>query len=569
VRTPSRCSVVAVLLIAVGVAPRVSAAAKSVSLTVLFTSDMHARVASFDEVRQAPSRGSIAQVASLVARVRSESPHTVVLDGGDAISGTPLSHYALVDPDPALADPTVAAMNLVSYDAAVLGNHEFDYGVPALRRATSQARFPWLAANLDGTTAAGLAVGGSVVLRRGGLRVVVLGLTTPATPRWVGTERTAGLSFRDPVEEARRRLAELRRRADLVIVVLHAGFERDLETGKANDSAGENFAWRLAQLPGIDLLLTGHTHRDIPPQALGKTVVAQPGRWAEKVSRVDLVVERRDGHWTVTGWRGENLLVAGETEDPRVMAATALQRAAVRRELARPLGRLERPLAFGGVATSDDAAMDVVHAVQLEASGAELSLASPLGNERIEFAAGALTPRLAHALYPYANTLVVVRLTGGQVREVLEHAQRGFTGVECGTAPPCIVLRDPDVPPYGFDTLQGATYVVDATRPAGKRVVDLRIDGRAVDTNRITTLAINSYRAAGGGDFPHLAAAPRVARIDTPMVDLLVAYLERRGSVTPAADGNWWLTLPFGQRAVDRPSAIKDPATMSPRQVSP
>ena len=556
-RAPLRCSVAAVLLIAVGVAPWVSGAGKPVTLTVLFTSDMHARVAAFDDVRQAPSRGSIAQVASLVARVRSDSPPTVVLDGGDAISGAPLAHYALVDPDPALADPTVTAMNLVGYDAGVLGNHEFDYGVQPLRRAISQSRFPWLAANLDGTTAAGLAVGGSVVLRRGGLRVAVLGLATPATPQWVGTERTAGLSFRDPVEEARTRLEALRSRADLVIVVLHAGFERDLETGRANDSAGENYAWRLAQLPGIDLLLTGHTHRDIAPRALGKTVVAPPGRWAEKVSRVDIVVERRDGRWTVTGWRGENLLVAGEAEDPRVMAATALRRAAVHRELARPLGCLERPLAFGGVATSDDAAMDLVHAVQLEASSAELSLASPLAGARIEFAAGALTPRLAHALYPYANTLAVVRLDGRQLRDVLEHAQRGFTGVECGASPPCTLLRDPDVPPYGFDTLQGATYVVDPTRPAGARIVDLRIAGAPIDDSRGFTVAINSYRAAGGGDFPHLATAPRVARIDTPMVDLLVAHFERQRDISPAADGNWWLTLPFGQRVADRPPAAR------------
>ena len=556
-RAPLRCSVAAVLLIAMGVAPWVSGAGKSVTLTVLFTSDMHARVAAFDEVRQAPSRGSIAQVASLVARVRSDSPPTVVLDGGDAISGAPLAHYALVDPDPALADPTVTAMNLVGYDAGVLGNHEFDYGVQPLRRAISQSRFPWLAANLDGTTAAGLAVGGSVVLRRGGLRVAVLGLATPATPQWVGTERTAGLSFRDPVEEAKVRVDALRTRADLVIVVLHAGFERDLETGRANDSAGENYAWRLAQLPGIDLLLTGHTHRDIAPRALGKTVVAQPGRWAEKVSRVDIVVERRDGRWTVTGWRGENLVVAGETEDPRVMAATALQRAAVHRELARPLGRLERPLAFGGVATSDDAAMDLVHAVQLEASSAELSLASPLAGARIEFAAGALTPRLAHALYPYANTLAVVRLDGRQLRDVLEHAQRGFTGVECGASPPCTLLRDPDVPPYGFDTLQGATYVVDPTRPVGERVVDLRLGGQPIDDARAFTVVINSYRAAGGGDVPHLATAPRVSHIDAPMVDLLVAHFERQRDISPAADGNWWLTLPFGQRVADRPPVAR------------
>jgi len=123
--------------------------------------------------------------------------------------------------------------------------------------------------------------------------------------------------------------------------------------------------------------------------------------------------------------------------------------------------------------------------------------------------------------------------------------------------PPCTLLRDPDVPPYGFDTLQGATYVVDPTRPAGARIVDLRIAGAPIDDSRGFTVAINSYRAAGGGDFPHLATAPRVARIDTPMVDLLVAHFERQRDISPAADGNWWLTLPFGQRVADRPPAAR------------
>ena len=540
----------AVLCLAAGDA----AAAASRTLTVLFTSDMHAHVAAFDEVRGAAGRGSIAQVATLAAAVRASSSATVVLDGGDAISGTPLSHDALEDGDPQRTDPTVAAMNLVGYDAAVIGNHEFDYGQAPLRRAIAQSRFPWLAANVAGAGTAGLPVGDAIVLRRGGLRVAVLGLVTPATPSWVGAERTAGLVFRDPVEEARLRLPELRRRADVVIVVVHAGLERELGSGAENGSSAENFAWRLAQLSGIDLLLTGHTHRDIPPQQLGRTVVAQPGRWAEAVTRVDLTVEKKGGRWSVTGWRGENLPVAAEPEDVRVLTATAAARDAVHRELARPLGTLERALTFGGVVTRDDAGIDLVHAVQLEASGAELSLASPLAGNRIEFPAGPLTPRLAHALYPYANTLVVVRLTGRELRDVLEYSQRGFTAVECGAAPPCTLLRDGDLPPYAFDNLQGATYVIDPTRPVGERIVDLRVDGRPIDDGREFAVVINSYRAAGGGDVPHLATAPRLRSIDTPMVDLLVAYLERHPSLAPAADGNWWIAVPLTQRIAPRPS---------------
>lgn len=524
------------------------------TLRVLFTSDMHAHVLPFDDVRERPARGSIAQVATVVARERQASPLSVVLDGGDEIEGTPLEYYAIAAPGAPGADPAIAAMNIVGYDAVVLGNHEFNFGLDVLRRSMAQARFPWLAANLGGAEQARLPVGGELVIERGGVRIGILGLTNPNIPHWDPPEHWRGLTFADPVAVAAARVPELRKRADVVIVVVHSGFERDLATGAPEGTDNENFGWRLAQLPGIDLLLTGHTHRNIPPQRLGATVVAQPGRWGEFVTRVDLNLAREGGAWKVTGWSGENVPTAREAPDPRVVAEAAPEEAKVKAELARPLGELTAPLEVTALPLADDPGVDLIHAVQLEATGAQLSLAAPLGGGRTEFPAGPLTPRLAHALYPYPNTLVVVRLTGAELEDVLEHAVRGWTGVACAGAG-CALERNRELPTYNYDTLEGATYLVDPTAPVGRRILGLRVAGKLVQPGDTFTVAINSYRAAGGGGYPHLATAPRVKEIDRPMVSLIVDYFTRHGRITPAADDNWAFTIPLRDATTARAAA--------------
>jgi 2',3'-cyclic-nucleotide 2'-phosphodiesterase (5'-nucleotidase family) len=527
------------------------------TVTLLFTSDLHAHVLPYDDVAEQPAHGSIAQVATVVHGVEEEARNVIVLDGGDAIEGTPLAYYALPAEGGDGHNPTIAAMNLVGYDAAIVGNHEFNFGLDVLRAAVEQSRFPWLAANLRGGREVGLPVGDELILERGGVRVAILGLTNPNEPRWDPPEHLRGLAFADPVAVARQRVPGLRRRADVVVVVAHTGFERDpsstQESGGPSSGAAasqpiddpENFAWRLAHVPGIDVLLTGHTHRNILPRLIGPTIVAQPGRWGELVTRVDLEMERDAGGWRIAGWHGANLPTAGAEPDARVVAAVGTAHEREVKALAEPVATLTAPLAVGGVPLADDASVDLVHAAQLEASGAQLSLAAPLSGRRMEVPAGTLTVRTLHALYPYPNTLTVVRLTGAELRDVLEHAVAGWTGIDCTSAPGCRLLRARDRPPYDYDSLEGATYLVDPAAPVGHRVRGLRIAGRPPDAHDSFTVVVNSYRAAGGGGYPHLASVPRVREIGRQMVDVLIDYCRRQGRITPEATDNWAFLMPL------------------------
>lgn len=540
-----------VLILLAFVAANVAAAAE---LTVLFTSDMHARVLPYDDVRQRPGRGSIAQVKSFVEATRAQVDNLLVLDGGDAIQGTPLAHYALTSELGDGRDPTIAAMNLVGYDAAVLGNHEFNFGLGVLRRSLEQSRFPWLGANLVGAQGERLAVHPHLLLKRGGVRIAVLGLTNPNIPHWDPPSHLGAVTFTDPVAVAMAQVTALRERADLIVVVLHAGFERDLSTGEPDGSDYENFAWRVSQVPGIDLLLTGHTHEDIPPRKLGNVIVAQPGRWAELVTRIDLKLEKRKGRWQIASWAGSNHPVADQPVHPAVVAAVEKVQGRVSAELARVVGELGAPLVLGGVPTRDDATVDLVHAVQLAATGAQLSLAAPLTSARYEVPAGPLPMRALHGLYPYPNTVLMVNLTGAQLRDVVEHAVRGWQGLDCARPQGCTLLRDPRLPYYNFDTLQGATYLVDPLAPVGQRVRNLRVGGRPVEPAASYTLAVNSYRAVGGGNYPHLPTAPRLKEVDRPMVELMAEYVARLGTVTPQADDNWAFAIPLAEAPAPPPA---------------
>jgi len=517
----------------------------------------------FDDAKNRSADGSLAQVATLVKEIRATAQGPLLLlDSGDTIQGTPLEQFVHVrwgEPSPA-----ITAMNTMGYQAMAVGNHEFNFGLPVLRRAERQARFPFLSANTIDTGTGRPAFPPYVVLRAGELRVGVLGLTTPRIPGWEMPEHFSGLRFQPMDQAAGQWVPVLRRkeRCDLVVVLAHTGFERDPETGERLGGEEENFGWRLSEVPGIDLLLTGHTHRDIPPRRLHGVIVSQPSAHARRLTRIDLELERRKGRWAIVSWHGENLSVHGIQPDPAIAAAAGPAHERVVAALDGPVGHVTAPVSVRGCRLGDCAVLDLVHAVQLEASGADLSLASLLSMRTPDLAAGPVTWRWVHALYVYPNTLVSLRLTGQQVKDVLEHAARYYAGLDCSKEGGCDLLIDPRVRGYNVDTMEGLSYRIDPTKARGHRVRDLRYRGLPLDLHASFTVACNNYRAAGGGSFPHLSDAEVVWRSSREMTDLIGDWLDRHDPWIPRVDGNWWV----GPTLVRvRPlSSPPDPTRVSP-----
>ena len=372
---------VAKLLFVAGFAARavaVPAAPATITVTVLHTSDLHGRVHPQDALADKDFGEGLARVAAAARAIRTEGRPTLLLDSGDTIEGSPEQAIAFAA-GAAAPDPIIAAMNRIGYDAMAVGNHEFDFGRERLERSRREARFPFLSGNVrEGDRPA---FDPYKVVVQGGVRVGILGLTTPNVAAWESSARLGGLRFTDSVEAATRLVPVLRdrERCDLVVVLVHEGFEKDLETGADRGSGEENQAYALAtKVPGIDLLLTGHTHTVIEPRKLGGAWVSQPGRFGNTLTRFDVTLSRSGGRWAVTDVRGRNLPMKSVEPDPEIVRVSTPPHEAAMAALAKAVARLPETLSARFARTEDTALLDWLHGVQRATGKADLSFASLL-----------------------------------------------------------------------------------------------------------------------------------------------------------------------------------------------
>ncbi len=509
-------------------------------LTLLHTSDLHGQVLPFDDARNMPSRGALTRVATVVEEIRATSDHPVLLlDSGDTLQGAPMEQFAHVKwGEPS---PTIEAMNRIGYQAMAVGNHEFNFGLGPLRRAESQADFPFLSANTIDEATGEPAFPPYLVVQAGPVRIGILGLITPNVPGWEQPANYRGLRF-EPMDEAARRWVPVLRQkelCDLVVVLAHTGFEVDLETGASNGTEYENFGWRLSEVEGIDVLLTGHAHRDIEPVVVNSAIVSQPRARARIVTRIDLWLTSEGDGWAMDHWEGSNLPMDDVVGDQQLAAVFAPLHTRLAKALDEPITSVTDLVSVSGCRMADCAAVDLYHAAQLAASGADLSLASLLSDGTPDLDPGPVTWRWVYGLYVYPNTLLAVEVTGAQVKDILEHAALYYQGLDCSSENGCIVLTNPGVRSYNVDNMSGLAYRIDPTRPEGERVRDLRYGGGPLDLHAKFKLVCNNYRAAGGGGYPHLSDAPVVWTSSTEVTELIGEYLQNHDPWRPTVDNNW------------------------------
>jgi 2',3'-cyclic-nucleotide 2'-phosphodiesterase/3'-nucleotidase len=529
------------LLLVVAGSP-LAAAARTVSLTLLHTSDLHGHVDPRDNPDARDSPEGLARVATAARAVRAEGRPVLLLDSGDTIEGAPVEALVFSGAISDHGDPIVRAMNLAGYDVMTVGNHEFNFGRERLEKSRREAKFPWLSANIlldDGKPA----FPPYAVREIAGVRIGILGLTTKNIPYWEPPAHITGLKFADTVETARRYVPILRgkERCDVVLVLTHQGFEKDLESGRDNGTSGENQAYAIAaDVSGIDILLTGHTHTAIEPRRFGQTWVSQPGRFGNTLTRYDLTLEKAGGRWRISSIKGKNLSMRDVAADPQILAAVAPEHEAASKILATQVATLAKPVSARGARIEDTPLLDWLHAVQREAGKADLSFTSLLPGFLPDWPAGPLTIGQIWAFYPYENTLVTIRASGKQIREALEVAARCISGITIQEGKP-VWERNPAVWGYNCDTLEGADYALDPTRPEKSRLLYLKRDGHPVRDEDSFAVAINSYRAAGAGGYWVFRDCPRVSESSKALRDLLIEDARRRGTLTLESNRNWFL----------------------------
>jgi 2',3'-cyclic-nucleotide 2'-phosphodiesterase (5'-nucleotidase family) len=519
---------------------KAATAATTVKITLLETSDVHGVIYPYDYFKDAPANGGLAQLSTLVKGVRADNPNTLLLDDGDNQQGTPLTYY-FNKVDTTAPNPMIAAMNIMGYDAMTLGNHEFNYGLSVIDKARSESKFPWLSANIykeDGTNY----FTPYIVKTVAGVKVGILGLTTKNIPNWEVPATIKGLVFKDTVEEAQKWVKVLKdtEKVDLVVLLAHEGFEKDIDTGKDLGTSIENQAYAIATtVPGIDVMLTGHTHLSIPGKTLNGVLVMQPKNAGVEICKADITMEQTATGWKVATKTGTNLPVTSTTvADQAILDATKTQHETAINYMKQPLGEATGDFPGATSRTEDSAIVDLIQKVQMKYANTDLSLAAMLPGVAPSFKSGPLTVRDMYSLYIYENTLFAISVTGQQIKDELEWSAKYFNTYDYSKTATSLI--NSTVPGYNYDMLQGANYVIDITKPVGQRISGLVYHGKPMDMTATYTLALNNYRAGGGG-FLGFKGSPIIYQSSDEIRNLMIQYVKDTGKIDPTVDNNWQL----------------------------
>jgi 2',3'-cyclic-nucleotide 2'-phosphodiesterase/3'-nucleotidase len=551
----------------------------ALDLTLLATTDLHGRVASWDYFRDAPYSDSagdsvgLASVASVVDDVRSQvgDDRLVVVDNGDAIQGTPLSYYyAVQEPvdETGAVHPMAAAYDAIGYDAQVLGNHEFNYGLDLLGAYEEDLDFPLLGANvLDAATGEPAFTPYTLVHKKvpghKAVTVGILGLTTPGSAIWDKGNVEGRLEFQDMAEAARTWVPRVRAAgADVVVVLSHAG------TGASSYDETivppENPSDVIARtVPGIDVMVVGHTHLDRPSQVVTNEVtgqpvlLTQPYRWGSTVSRVDLSLEKNRGRWDVTTASASAIRTKNYPQSTEILDLVADQHATTVAYVNQVVAQSTHELSAVTSRYEDTPIIDFIQQVQTEtvdtalegtpyADLPVLSIAAPFSRTAV-FPTGDVSVRDIAGLYVYDNTLHAVTMTGAQINDYLEYSNKYFATVPAGgTFDPARDTGAGGTPDYNLDLLSGIEYEVDLSQPVGSRIENLTLaDGTPLAADAEVVVAVNNYRRSGGGGFPHIASAPLVYDEQKEIRQLLIDWAQAKGTIDAGDfyDESWWLSV--------------------------
>lgn len=551
---------------------------KTWSFSILGTTDLHSHVFDWDYYKDAAysdAKGNsvgVARVATLIKQQREAKGEERVLlvDAGDIIQGTSLAYYfarvAPITDKGGPKHPMAVAMNHMRYDAAALGNHEFNYGIEVLRKFESQCRFPLLGANaLDAKTLkpafAPYTVKRICVPGAPDIKVGILGLTNPGIALWDKDNVSGRMVFPGLVEQAKKYVPRLRALGcDVVFLTDHSGLDGSTSYGDALPYV-ENASNLVAeQVPGIDAILVGHTHVEVPSYTVknaetgAEVLLSEPYCWGYRLSVFDFELELVRGQWKVTGKSAQTLNPAGVDEDPEIKELLESDHELVVKYVNTAVGTCTEDLSAADSCWRDVPIMDFIHQVQMDAVKAGLSAADaalPLISVAAPFSRtadipkGSVTIKDIAGLYIYDNTLYGKKLTGAQLKDYLEFAAKYYHQVPSGTAVDTATLTNANsFWDYMYDTAAGVSYDIDIAAAEGSRIKNLTYGGTAVADDQVFVVAVNNYRANGGSGYPHIADADIAYSSTNEIRQLMIDYVTAKGALDPAdfAVTNWRLT---------------------------
>ncbi len=555
-----------------------AANAEEARISILATTDLHGNLLPYDYFTARPADLGLAKIASLIQAARSQNPNHLLIDCGDTIQGTPLEsvyqQYTATGRLPlnlAFAgrpldrDPMMLAMNDIGYDVMVVGNHEFNFGLKNLASARATADFPWISANILAASGADAASGVKpfapyFIKTVAGVKIAIVGITTPSIPDWESEEHYHGYRFEDGVEAARRAVSEVRAREhpDVLIVAAHSGLDRDPKTpASLTGDSREDMIYQIAtEVKGIDAIIFGHTHQQRAAVKLGDVLLMQPKNWGMSLGRMEFVLDRdSSGGWKIVSKSSGLIPVTAATPaDAKVLEIARPYHEIAERYLNTQIADAPVSLDTRLARVKDTALLDAIQQVQLFYSKADVSFASSF-NSHVVIPKGPVTVRQIAALYVYENELYAIEGTGKMVREALENAARYFQrcAADCAQGP----LINRRVIGYNYDMAQGIDYEIDLTRPVGDRIRNLRWHGEPLQDSQPLRIAINNYRSGGSAGYSTFRGAKVIWRSREEIRDLVVRYYIEHKQLPAAPDDNWRIVPDAARKTLEKEASIE------------
>lgn len=539
----------------------VSAQERVVKLKIVQTSDVHGNYYPYNFITRQDWRGSLARVYSFVQQERATyKDNLILLDNGDILQGQPTAYYYnYID----TLSPHLCAemLNYMGYDAGNMGNHDIETGRPVFDRWVSTCRFPVLGANIINTSTGRPHLPPYKVMERDGVKIVVLGMITPAIPAWLSENLWQGLRFDDMEETARKWMPIIREKEcpDLVIGLFHAGQEAVRMSGKYNENASLSVA---TNVPGFDIVMMGHDHarecKKIQNIAGDSVLIIDPASNGVVLSNVDITLRLKDDKVQSKDIHGELIETKNYGVSEEFMKHFAPQYDAVQRFVSKKIGTFSESISTHPAFFGPSAFIDLIHTLQLDITGADISFAAPLSFDA-EISKGDVYVSDMFNLYKYENMLYVMNLTGKEIKDFLEMSYYMWTNRMQSADDHLLWLKDAHIEgaeerasfqnfSFNFDSASGIIYTVDVTKPQGEKVNILSMaDGTPFLMDRTYRVALNSYRGNGGGELltkgsgiPQEKLKERITfSTDKDLRFYLMNYIEKKGSMNPKALNQW------------------------------
>ncbi len=539
------------------------------SITILETTDVHGEIFPYDFIEKHDTESSLASVVTYMNDLRESGITTLLLDNGDNLQGQPVEYYYnFID----TLSPHInsMALNYMGYEAGTVGNHDIEAGHPVYDRLKEEYSFPLLAANAVDTGTGEPYFNPYVIIEKKGLRIAVFGLTTPYIPNWLPPVLYSGMEFRDMVETARKWMPVIKEEnPDLVIGMFHSGWEetdgRNSEESYLTENATASVAYNI---PGFDIIFCGHDHRTTNEKIVniaGDTVlIIDGGSHSRFLGRADITfsMDEKEGQVKKTV-SGSLVEMADYRPDDKFLDKFSLNREIVSQYVDTEIGEASETISVRDAYFGPSAFMDLIHRVQMQVSGADISFAAPLSFD-VQINKGPLTVSDMFKLYRFENMLYTISLTGEEVIRYLEFSYSGWLNTMKFADDNLLLFRTDDSGNpvvregkgylkntyYNFDSAFGINYTVDVSKSPGSRVSVISMaDGTPFEKGKNYSVAVNSYRANGGGGHLYSGAGLTGEELRNRYIratgkDLrfyIMDYIMKTKNINPSVTVNWMI----------------------------